>query len=511
MGQVQSAVQSRAQDAEYLACVAVFMQRYKAIIPDWQACLESLNSSPVPCCWANTLKISRQDLLDLLQEAGYQVQPLGWHQDGLQILGRAPGVPVLGRSWLYLSGLLQIQEQASMLAGSVLQAKPGEMVLDLCAAPGGKTAQIATAMGNQGTLIANDRNYTRMRALGQITKRLGLMNVSCTLYDGANYPVTTACFDRVLVDAPCSCQGTTRKRWPQALPSVESPKQLRQLARVQAALLRKAVLMTKPGGTIVYSTCTYAPEENEAVVDEILRQFAGQVQMETIMVPGFEHSPGLTAWQGQRFSSQVAKALRIWPMQNNSGGFFVARLRKLAASQPPAATTMPCSAVRPAKQPGYAPLSAIPQQLQDAFIQRFGLPQDLFVGHTYHATKRGWYMLAQGHAPPPGLRHDASGLFLIKSNTKYPKLTTTAAMLLGQYAQKHIVVLTRAQVELYLRQKNCELAPCQLQACSQGGYVLVRYHAVNLGLGLICLSQPKAKDGKIRLTSLFPQSWQGGD
>ena len=148
--------------------VTDFIHYYRSIMPNPQQFKAQL-VEPLPVCfWANSLKITPAELQQSLAADGLQVERLPWTKVGFRYQGGC----ALGKSWQYMIGLLQIQEEVSMLPGELLNAQAGEKILDLCAAPGNKTAQISVAMANCGTLIANDRNYQRMRALGQISKRL---------------------------------------------------------------------------------------------------------------------------------------------------------------------------------------------------------------------------------------------------------------------------------------------------------------------------------------------------
>lgn len=506
----------------------IIMRRYRDIVPDWKGFIQHLQQPLDICCWTNKLKIQPAALHRLLRQHHYLVQPLAWHEQAFTITrplldNTQEMPPIVGRSWFYLSGLLQIQEQASMLAGHLLDAQAGECVLDLCAAPGSKTAQIALQMHNQGELVANDRSYQRLRALGQIIKRLGLMNVSCTQYDGVNYPAPANYFDRVLVDAPCSCQGTTRKRWQRLPAQFESAQQSQKLAQVQRALLHKAVQLCKPGGRIIYSTCTYAPEENEAVVDWVLGQFPQALEIQNIHIPGIQHSPGLTSWlapetQSQHsFSAELKHSMRLWPQQNNSGGFYIAMLRKRSLATAPHKTPSQGPGIDSAKsqaavverQPVQQPNTTIPAIFQHHVLDRFGIPPALFEQHRFYETRRGWYLLPSRKSLCKSLRHDSNGLFLMKKNTRFPKLSTTAAMLLGAHAKQNFIVLPGDQIEAYIRQQPLQIAPSALANCDSGGYVLIRYAQLNLGLGL--LAWPKdGQPASLKLSSLFPQSWQGG-
>jgi NOL1/NOP2/sun family putative RNA methylase len=212
----------------------------------------------------------------------------------------------------------------SALPATVLDPQPGDRVWDACAAPGSKTTQIAARMDDRGTLVGNDNSLGRISALRHNAERLGVTNIAVTNQDARNFsmkPLAFDAFDRAIVDAPCSCEGTCRKN-PTALEEWTLD-HVRQVAGVQKGILKRAVQATRGGGTVVYSTCTFAPEENEAVLDHVLREESCRlVEFE----PGLETSPGVTEWEGETFDASVEKAHRIYPHQNDTGGFFCAKL-----------------------------------------------------------------------------------------------------------------------------------------------------------------------------------------
>jgi len=178
-------------------------------------------------------------------------------------------------------------------------------------------------MDDRGALVAADVSEGRIRGLLGNVYRLGHPNIMVVAADGRDFP-EEALFDRVLVDAPCSGEGTLRRRGGQ--PPDQSRRFLDYVTRVQEVLLRKAIRVTRPGGTVLYVTCTFAPEENEAVVSRVLQD--APVELEPLALP-VAHAPGLTAWGEERFDPRMEGAARIYPHHLDSGGLFLARLRKL--------------------------------------------------------------------------------------------------------------------------------------------------------------------------------------
>lgn len=296
-------------------------ERYRPLIDDWEAFADALRRPLPTCIWANPLRTTPGALADWLHEHGFEATPLPW----LDHAFRLPADADIGQRLPYVAGLCHVQEEVSLLPVPLLAPQPGERVLDLCAAPGNKTAQIATRLRNRGTVVANDISYGRVASMRSTLDRLGIANVSATTYDAANYPSESGAFDRVLADVPCSCEGTSRKQ-----PSVVAQREaMRDPTGAQRAILRQAVRRCRPGGRVVYSTCTYAPEENEAIIDAVLRDVGPDaLRLRPARIDGVTGCPGLTTWQGRSFHPSLAKTLRVWPHQNDTGGFFVAVLEK---------------------------------------------------------------------------------------------------------------------------------------------------------------------------------------
>jgi len=252
---------------------------------------------------------------------------VGKRGDENKIIELGPGE--LGRSLEHLLGYYYIQEIASMLPILALKPMPGETILDLAASPGSKTTQIAAAMKNTGTIIANDVSLKRLKILASNLERCGATNVIITKKDGIalckKLKDTGFLFDKILVDAPCSGEGTLRsspktyKMW--------NPKTIKTLSRLQKALVASALEILKPGGELVYSTCTHAPEENEEVVDFTLNNF-NNIKIESINLP-IKCRLGLTEWDGQKYNKNIEKSCRIYPQDNNTEGFFIAKFRRV--------------------------------------------------------------------------------------------------------------------------------------------------------------------------------------
>jgi NOL1/NOP2/sun family putative RNA methylase len=459
------------------------LARYRPLIADWDGFAASLSRPLSPCLWANPARISADALGLLLHDEGLEPQPVR----GLPNAWRLGADTKTGRSWWYSAGLAHAQEAVSQLPATLMDLAPGQRVLDLCAAPGGKTAQIAFALGNRGTLIANDIASARIKALQGNLDRLGVVNVSTTCCDGANWPTAGGQFDRILVDAPCSSEGTLR-RTPSLLGRLD-PATSPRLAQRQRALLRKAVQRCRPGGRILYSTCTFAPEENELVVSAILDEYPGKLRLIPARLSGFEVSPGLTHWEGQALAPELAHAIRIWPHQNDTGGFFMAVLEK-----DPGLTTE--------REPETAWLD--PADAADwlsGLEAKYGLDPDLWADYRIHRqTRRGLHLAAIDHAPPAVPVAESSGLFFHRTTVKPPKPSTAGALLFGRHATRFRVALDHEQRDRYLRRETFMPTPEQ-RATTPTGQILVSYAGHVMGVAVL------HRSGVIE--SLFPSRWSG--
>ncbi len=274
----------------------------------------------------NTLKISVADFLTLVAPYGWQLTPVPWCPEGFWIERDDEQLP-LGSTAEHLSGLFYIQEASSMLpVAALFDGCPSpERVMDVAAAPGSKTTQMAARMHNRGAILANEYSASRVKVLHANISRCGISNVALTHFDGRVFGTALPeTFDAILLDAPCSGEGVVRKD-PDALRNW-SPESNQEIAATQRDLIESAFHALKPGGTLVYSTCTLNREENEAVCHWLLARFPGAVEIASLagLFPGAD---GALTEEG---------FLHVFPQIYDCEGFFVARLRKTDAVEPPA-------------------------------------------------------------------------------------------------------------------------------------------------------------------------------
>jgi len=270
----------------------------------------------------NTLKISVNDFLSLVAPYHWQLTPIPWCDAGFWIERHDETVP-LGSTAEHLSGLFYIQEASSMLPVSALfyaEAQSPQAVLDVAAAPGSKTTQIAAKMNNAGIVIANEYSASRVKVLHANVTRCGIRDVALTHFDGRVFGAALPeMFDAVLLDAPCSGEGVVRKdpdalrNWSQASSDA--------IAQTQIELIESAFHTLKPGGTLVYSTCTLNPQENQHVCLELKRRYPDAVEI----------VPLNQLFAGAEQAITPEGFLHVFPQIYDCEGFFVAKLRKLAS------------------------------------------------------------------------------------------------------------------------------------------------------------------------------------
>ena len=310
----------------------LFLERLRKIIPKnkFDAVANSF-SEPKPTTFrVNALKIQSSKVVrEKLESQGFRLKVISWFPNAFMIVGavREPPLRALQETDVYKNGEIYVQNLSSMIPPLVLDPKPSEKILDLAAAPGSKTTQIASLMHGEGEITAVDNNRVRFFRLKANLELQAARNVRPMLAYGEsigrkfpNY------FDKVLLDAPCSSEGRFDVREPRSF-GYWKPRKVLEMARKQKKLLYSAISALREGGILVYSTCTFAPEENEAVLDWALKKFKGGLELERIQLPLSNQMSGVTQWEGERFDPSVARAVRIIPAREMEG-FFVARIKK---------------------------------------------------------------------------------------------------------------------------------------------------------------------------------------
>lgn len=309
-----------------------FLERLSQIVPAEQLpqTLASFSADKPTCCRINTLKCSPAQARDTLSQAGFSLDPVPWLDEAFFIPTdqRRP----LTEHPLYRDGALYIQSLSSMTAVMALDPQPGEENLDLCAAPGGKTLFMAARMHNQGRLAAVEAVKPRFFRLKANLQQQGASVVHTYLADGRSIGrKVPARFDRIMLDAPCSSEARMREDDPESY-QYWSPKKVLEMARKQKGLIESAWQALKPGGVMLYCTCSFAPEENEAIVQHLLKQHPDAAIIEPIQLPIGNQMTGLDQWAGKPFDASLHQAVRILPSATMDG-FFMCRIRKAATNR----------------------------------------------------------------------------------------------------------------------------------------------------------------------------------
>lgn len=300
-----------------------YFAAYADFIPDFAAFCRALHHEALCCLRVNTLRRTPAQVKAGLEAKGYHVMPSTVAPELLLVsnLSRPGSLPEA------LLGYYQPQALTSAMAALVLAPQPGERVCDLCAAPGSKTTHMAQLMQDQGVIVANDRHGKRLSMLEHNLKRLGISNVVTTCYAGQNFPLRCK-FDRVLVDAPCSGEGTYR--WDEHGRLQHYRRSEGDLSRLQKQLLLRGFDLLTEQGSLLYSTCTYNPDENEAVVQHLLDHRPARLRSIALDAT---HRPGLRQWRAQTYDTSMERCWRLYPHHTRSVGFFLAHICRTTSTR----------------------------------------------------------------------------------------------------------------------------------------------------------------------------------
>ena len=478
------------------------LARYRDLLGEveWRAMCDAFARPLPPTLWVNPRRATPEEVSASLAASGHAPRPLPWLEGAAALSAPAR----LGRRFEFRAGLMHTQEAASMLPPLALDPRPGEVVLDLCAAPGGKTAQLSLMMGGRGTLVANDLSFARLSALRATQERLGLSNMVLCAQEGErllrDHP---PCFDKVLVDAPCSCEGTLRKRGGWSFESERGDFRA-ALRATQERLLLNALRLTRSGGRVVYSTCTLDPRENEGSLSGALARFGGAVEVEPLALPSLRVEPGLTSFEGERFSPLAVNAARVYPHHNDTGGFFIASVRVLRAERPES----------PNPYAGWRRAADLPPARDEELLgwvgDHLGVPREAFEGLRLTQGCKRVASAVNAELLVPPTRVEVAGLPTFHTRGRLPHLTTGAAVEWGRHATRQVVCLSApAQVDAYYRGEDQALPPEVIERGGdlRRGDVVVSFksphHAAPIPLGVGFISEAA---GALTLGSLYPKA-----
>ncbi len=415
----------------------------------------------------NTLKISVTDFLARIAHLKWQLTPIPWCDEGFWLTREDESIP-LGNTAEHLAGLFYIQEASSMMPVTALfhlwkGQSDTSVVLDAAAAPGSKTTQIAAQLDNQGLLIANEFSSSRVKVLHANLVRCSASNVALTHFDARVFGSwLTESVDAVLLDAPCSGEGAIRKdefamkNW-----TLES---VHEIAQCQKELIESAFYALKPGGVLIYSTCTLNRFENQAVCEHLLDTFADAVES-LPLTELFDQAQAVATPQGY---------LHVWPQVYDSEGFFVAGFRKNAS-------------VTPAQQQrhrGKFPFSpASTKQASELFTylnQQFGVSQEQLPGEVFIRDAEFWLFPHAFNQVQGKVKFDRVGIKLADAIKKSFRISHELALRIGSLATKNVFELNAAQAREYYMGRDISLE--QVTANNKGELIL-HYKGAAIGLG----------------------------
>jgi NOL1/NOP2/sun family putative RNA methylase len=311
--------------AEKYGFLSYMTQRYIEFMhEEVEEFLESCSYPLKKAIRCNTLKVKDCTRLEKsLKGKGFELTEVGWIPYFYWV-EKSPDRPSLGATLEYLNGLYYIQSPVSGVPVVELEPQRDEIVLDMAAAPGGKTSFISQLMNNKGTVVAVEKSRERMKSLLSNLSRLGVNNVVLIRQPVEKLvKIFSEYFDKILLDAPCSGEGLIPIDMSRRTKT--SPDDLKKFFETQLNLIDSAYRMLKPGGSLVYSTCSIAPEENEFVVEYLLENYSVKIEALKGFYPAKE---GLIEYRGYKLSEELKRCVRFYPHVSKTEGFFVCRVKK---------------------------------------------------------------------------------------------------------------------------------------------------------------------------------------
>ncbi|MCE2595244.1 16S rRNA (cytosine(1407)-C(5))-methyltransferase RsmF [Motilimonas cestriensis] len=445
----------------FLSCMAQIMPNTLSMDDFIAICNQPLRRS----IRVNTLKISVDAFKQRALEHQWQLSPIPWCDHGFWLIREDESIP-LGNTAEHLAGLFYIQEASSMMPVTALfhlwQSEIVDpIVLDAAAAPGSKTTQIAALMNNQGLLIANEFSSSRVKVLHSNLMRCGIKNTALTHFDARVFGSwLTESVDAILLDAPCSGEGAVRKddnamkNW--------SESSVTDIANTQKALIESAFYALKPGGTLIYSTCTLNETENQEVCQHLLETFGDAVAV-LPLTDLFPEAASVATPQGY---------LHVWPQVFDSEGFFVAGFRKLESAQPDEKN----------RHRGKFPFSFATKEKTENFFNylssQFGVTADQLNGDVCIREAEYWLFPKAFSGIKGKMKYDRVGIKLAEAIKKSFRITHELALVIGQVADKNTFELSAAQCKEYYMGRDIHLD----QVLGKGEVILL-YRGAPIGLG----------------------------
>lgn len=430
-----------------------------------------IQEEPAKYIRVNERKIKRDALANhLLETYGIKTELVPYPLNALKI---KDGFDYAGSTLEIAFGFYYMQALTSMLPPVALNPSEKDIVLDLCSAPGSKTTQLAEMMNNRGVLVVNELEMKRIKALVFNLDKMNFLNYGVVNYRGeilSKY--FDSYFDKILVDAPCSGLGIIQKKT--EVSKWWSIERVNNLSEIQTKLLVSAIKMLKVGGELVYSTCTLTPEENELIINRILEKYP--VDVEEVNIP-IKHHKGLTEYKNENLDQRLSKAIRIFPWETDSDGFFLIKLKKTGETK----------ALEQLKwkkhflMTMHKPSDIIINSKLKLLAHEFGIETDVFSNYKFLLKRNDIYFTSLEWSDDNlGLFHRVGTKFGMIDKNGNIVLHSFAAQILQDFITKNIYDLkTLDELRLYLM--GALISTDQL---SPGQYV-IRFNNYVLGTGVV--------------------------
>lgn len=436
-----------------------FETRMKDMLGEaFDAYKESLDIPAFHGLRVNTAKISVEEFLRI---SPFTLKPVPWCANGFYYDEKEQPA----KHPYYFAGLYYIQEPSAMIPASVIPIEEGDFVLDICAAPGGKSTELAAKLHGTGLLVSNDISNSRAKALLKNLELFGVPNM-LVVSEPSNVIADyfEGFFDKILIDAPCSGEGMFRKS--SSMVKAWESNGVDMFVNLQQSILREMVRALKPGGTLVYSTCTFSPDENEQAMDYLLELDPNLELLELPMYEGFD--TGHPEWS-KSGNPDVTKCRRIWPHRISGEGHFVAMLKKRDTGEYHGVNWY-----HPAKQ-------KLPEEVL-SFLEHINWKWDM---SRMELQKERLYYLPKKMPNVKGLRLLRNGLFLgeIKKNRFEPSQSLALALKPEEFYQSISLSVEDERVIRYLKGETIELDKEAAHAGIQNGIVLLCVDGYPLGWG----------------------------
>ena len=432
--------------------------------------IEFIKQAPTQYIRVNSLKTTKEELANkLLRDYEIKTEEIDGFPNSLKIIS---GNELVSKTIEHIIGEYYMQGLSSMIPPMVLNPSPNDIVLDLCSAPGSKTTELGEMMQSDGVLIANEIALDRVKMLVYNLDRMNLTNFG-VIHNKGEYlsKVYNDYFDKVLVDAPCSGLGIIQKK--EEVSNWWNIERATKLGDLQLRLLIAAIKMVKVGGEIVYSTCTLTPEENEFIIDKVLKKYPVEIQEIELPVKSI---PAFTECYGEELNPDLVKARRILPWEVDSDGFFIVKLKKIDETTPP--DPMPL-------KKSHLNLLNYEKKEINSLLKNieavFGIPSEILSKYKYIIKKNDIFFLNKAWNDDNLSLFDRIGIkFGVIDKRNQITLHTNSAQVLQKYITKSIYSIENFnELKTYLEggiiKKSCELT----------GQCVIKYKDFILGTAII--------------------------